>query len=372
MRKIEFKEVIELFLIIVLPSIKVENEIPNINFIFNEEGIKLFNYVKNKPFKLKNYWTPSITEDELKILNINNNIDKNAKTIYINNPIRFFELLMNITNYQIKLYEEYKISISERNIAIHVMTRIWLRMSDCDFDNINSFLEQEEEFLKDRTLEKYNQVIVDTFENCIIKSHIKPNQTWDETAKAIYFTLNDGENIHESAHIYYAIKEENNKKICYIYAVQTPTIRKTNKKIERKLYKLNKGINQTNVHPNQLFPLIELIRLLENEEITEVRVPKEQTLNYRYHQIMSENFKEKYDSKYTEEYLKTITDNETLKKEYEFETIWYHHIVGKENEIRTLKTNKLYMLIERIKLHIPNFILTNTNQNDILIYKLSK
>ena len=49
MRKIEFKELIEIFITWTIPSIGVEKEIPRINFIFNSEGIELINSVSKKP-----------------------------------------------------------------------------------------------------------------------------------------------------------------------------------------------------------------------------------------------------------------------------------------------------------------------------------
>lgn len=50
---IDFKELIELFILRTLPSIKSEKEIPNINFIFDNNSIELFNYVMKHPFRKK-------------------------------------------------------------------------------------------------------------------------------------------------------------------------------------------------------------------------------------------------------------------------------------------------------------------------------
>ena len=66
MRKIEFKELIEIFITWTIPSIGVEKEIPRINFIFNSEGIELINSVSKNPFILKNSWTPSIAKEDIK------------------------------------------------------------------------------------------------------------------------------------------------------------------------------------------------------------------------------------------------------------------------------------------------------------------
>ena len=39
MEKIEFKEIVELFLNTTIHQIKFESEVPNINFLFKEDGI---------------------------------------------------------------------------------------------------------------------------------------------------------------------------------------------------------------------------------------------------------------------------------------------------------------------------------------------
>lgn len=100
---VDFKELIELFVIRCIPSIKGENEIPNINFIFDNNGMRLFDYVKKKPFKKEGYWTPSITDEDLKLLKPENNRNSSSKTIIIKDPVLFFELLVDIVNEQIKL-----------------------------------------------------------------------------------------------------------------------------------------------------------------------------------------------------------------------------------------------------------------------------
>ena len=89
MRKIEFKELIEIFITWTIPLIGVEKEIPRINFIFNSEGIELINSVSKNPFILKNSWTPSIAKEDIeKLKNLNKS---NYPNIEIDNPIEFFK-----------------------------------------------------------------------------------------------------------------------------------------------------------------------------------------------------------------------------------------------------------------------------------------
>ncbi len=377
MRKIEFKELIEIFITITIPSVQAENEIPRINFIFNNEGIELLKKVKNEPFILKNYWTPSITEENIEKLK---DIKKsNYPNIEIANPIEFFKLLTDIVNSQIRLYTSRNIHVSERNICINVLSRIWLRMDKNDFKNINEFLKKESDFLNDDTLDKYNNIEIDNYEGYKVTSLINVNETWDETCKSIYFILGNKDSSHTVSHINFAIREENDEKVCYIYAVQSDLIKTTNKKIERKLYKLNKGIKIQDVHPNQIFPLIELIKLLNKEGITTIKVPANQELNYEYHEIMSKNEEERFHLRWPESLINKILSSNTQETEYQrklylLDKEFYNHTVGKASKIRELKTTKLFSLLKRLSFHIPNFQLLGTDKtnNEILIYKLSK
>lgn len=377
MRKIEFKELIEIFITWTIPSIGVEKEIPRINFIFNSEGIELINSVSKNPFILKNSWTPSIAKEDIeKLKNLNKS---NYPNIEIDNPIEFFKLLTDIVNSQIKLYTSHNIHVSERNVCINVLLRIWLRMDKNDFKDINSFLKKELDFLNDNTLDKYNNREIDTYEGYKVTSLINANETWDETSKSIYFILGDKDSSHTVSHINYAIREEDNEKVCYIYAVQSDLVKTTNKKIERKLYKLNKGVKIQDVHPNQLFPLIELINLLKLEGITTVKVPTNQELNYEYHEILSRREEERFQLRWPKSLINKILlsnsqETEYQRKLYLLDKTFYEHIVGKSSKIRELKTTKLFALLKRLSFHIPNFQLSGTDKtnNEILIYNLSK
>lgn len=377
MRKIEFKELIEIFITGTIPSISAENEIPRINFIFNREGIELINSISKSPFILKNCWTPSITKEDIERLK---NLNKsNYPNIEIDNPIEFFKLLTDIVNSQIRLYTSHNIHVSERNVCINVLLRIWLRMDKNDFRNINSFLKKELDFLNNNTLEKYNNREIDNYEGYKVTSLINVNETWDETSKSIYFILGDKDSSHTVSHINYAIREENNEKVCYIYAVQSDLVKTTNKKIERKLYKLNKGIKVQDVHPNQVFPLIELMHLLNKEGITTIKVPKNQELNYEYHEILSKREEERFHLRWPKSLINKILSNNSQETEYQrklylLDKTFYEHTVGKSSKIRELKTTKLFALLKRLSFHMPNFQLSGTDKtnNEILIYNLSK
>ena len=377
---IEFKELIELFILRILPRIKSEKEIPNINFIFDNNSIELFNYVMKHPFRKKDVWTEDITFKDLEITREVNNMNPNSNTIIIDDGVAFFELLTSIVNEHLRLFREYEYTLMTRSTAMSLLTRIWLRMDDNDFNDVISFLRKELDFYKDRTLDKYKkETYITTFEGIKSYAETSVNESWDETTRSMNFRLEENDTTHTISRILYDIKEENNEKICYIYGVQNNLFNITNKKIERKLYKLNKGIENPTVHPNQLYSLILFLEILKKEGITYIKVPMNQSLNYGYHKMLSETEKTTFTSKWPIEKIRKIYSSNTeenlnLRREYELDKEWFKHIVGKEDTIKRLKTDKLFELLRRLCVYNNNFEFIGLSplNDEILMYKLRK
>lgn len=377
---IEFKELIELFILRILPSIKSENEIPNINFIFDNNSIELFNYVMKHPFRKKDVWTEDITIKDLEITREVNNMNPNSNTIIIDDGVAFFDLLTSIVNEHLRLFREYDYTLMTRSTAISLLTRIWLRMDDNDFNDVISFLRKELDFYKDRTLDKYKkETYIDSYEGIDAYAECNINESWDETTRSMNFRLeSNGEN-HTISRVLYDIRSENGVKVCYIYGVQNNLFNITNKRIERKLYKLNKGIDNPKVHPNQLYSLILFLEILKRERITTIKVPKNQTLSYGYHKILSNNEKMSFKAKWPTEKVRKIyssdeDENINKRREYELDKEWFKHIVDKEDTIERLKTNKLFELLRRLCIYDPSFefVGISPNNDEILVYKLRK
>jgi hypothetical protein len=87
--KVEFKEVVELFVNRTIYDLKSESEVPKINIIFKDEAFKLFYDVMNNPYQAENAWTPDISEDDIEILKKQNYQD--TPTIYVRDHIYFFK-----------------------------------------------------------------------------------------------------------------------------------------------------------------------------------------------------------------------------------------------------------------------------------------
>lgn len=377
---IDFKELIELFILRTLPSIKSEKEIPNINFIFDNNSIELFNYVMKHPFRKKDVWTEDITSKDLEITKEVNNMNPNSNTIIIDDGVTFFDLLTSIVNEHLKLFREYDYTLMTRSTTMSLLTRIWLRMDDNDFNDVISFLRKELDFYKDRTLDKYRtETYISSYEGIDSYAECSINESWDETTRSMNFRLENSGESHTISRILYDIRSENGIKVCYIYGVQNNLFNITNKRIERKLYKLNKGIDNPKVHPNQLYSLILFLEILKKEGITTIKVPKNQTLSYGYHKILSNNEKSNFKAKWPTEKVRKIyssddEDSVSKRHEYELDKEWFKHIVDKEDTIERLKTDKLFELLRRLCLYDPSFefVGISPNNDEILVYKLRK
>ena len=358
LEQIEFKEIIELFLIRTIKEIKENDVVPNINFKFNEDGIKLFEDVSKFPFKEEGYWSPDIEEDDIDFLK--NRMD-NVLTIEVNDAYKFFNYLKDIVNESIKLYHEYNEKKFARNYAMYLLKHIWLRMGIEDFSNVNNFLDKQLQFVKNRKLDtKEKEYLTDN----ITKQTIV-NNVYDETTRGMVFTINEDDKTYELPHILYDIDDND---ICYIYAVQSSKGNK-DKKIERKLYKLNKGIINPNIHPSKVYSVILFINELKKNGITKIRVPSMQVLSYEYHEILS---KQVYDNLKNIEIKMKNKNNDITKEEYEYVLNMYNNMYEKQDKISYLKTEELINLIYRLIEHDSSIeILNDINiQGDYLDVKI--
>lgn len=348
-RKIEFKELIELFIIDTIPNIQENEETPKFNIVFEPNGFLLFNYVKENPFKLDGHWTPNIRNRYIKKMKLLENQDNSLPTIYVKNAYLFFSLLLEIVNQSLSLNYKYDFNLNEREHCILVLRRIWLRMGPNDFNNVESFLKREVEFLKNDWLDidyRKNYEKIDNFnENIVIKSSMV-GETWDETFREISYSivLPDRTSSHELSSVRYGLIEENNEKVCYIYAIQNVRNPKVNKKIQREIYKFCNKNGDLGVHPNQVFTMYQFLKELEKIGVTKVKIPIMQVLNYPYHEIMYSDGKNVHQS-----------------------SIEYSEYIS------FLKTEKLYKIMEAMTIFFDDFYLINDldTASDTLIYNFN-
>ena len=352
-KEIEINEVIKIFFNKTIYEIKSEIEIPNINFHFNDNNYQLFkeNNIKQKDidFFIKHY-------------------NDNCLSIEINNTLSFFQYLTNIINETINLFKEYGNFINPIETVEYLLRRIWLRMGINDLSDINNFLKNQLQFIKNRHLDCYEEKIIKNDDKYKIYMKTKVNDFWDETTRKMVFIIKNNNELYELPHILYDIDDNNT---CYIYGVQSSQNEK-NKHIERKLYKLNKGIDNPNVHPSKVCSLLLFINELRKNNIYNIIVPSLQVLSYHYHELLSIESK-----KYYEEIIKEYNDNPNdiyLKNRLEYLKKWYLHVYQKEDKISYLKTEELIYLMYRLLEHDSDIEIVNevNLQGDYLNVKIKK
>jgi len=197
-----------------------------------------------------------------------------------------------------------------------------------------------------------------------MKSEVNP--TWDETTRSMIFTIEKNNYTYELPHILYDIDD---KGVCYIYAVQSSK-KKRDKTIERELYKLNKNIENPNVHPSKVCAMLLFINELKKKGILKVRIPSMQVLSYRYHELLSEKAKKDLEKAKTE--FERFPNDDYVQENYEFAKQWFDATHEKQDKISYLKTVELMNLAYRILEHDQSIeIINEVNvQGDCLDIKI--
>lgn len=353
MVRINTDEIIELFLGTTIYQIKSEREVPNISFKFNSADSDtdfIYRAFKNN---IK-YLMEHLTDDCI--------------CVEVHDNDLFFRCLSDIISETIKLSNEYEGRVLEIPTALYILRRIWLRMGITDIENVEQFLNRQLQFVTDRTLDTYKKQKVDVFEGYDIFMKTIKNDSWDETTRSMIFTIERDNECYELPRVLYDI---DNNKTCYIYGVQS-AIGDHSKHIERKLYKLNKGIENPNVHPSKVLSLLLFIKELKEKGITKIVVPSMQVLSYRYHELLSNQSKIDYEDAKSD--YEKQPGSVVKQIDYKYAKDWYNRVYEKQDKISYLKTEELISLIYRLTEHEPNIDITNdvTIQGDSMVLKLGK
>lgn len=365
-RYVEFNEVVELFLNNTIREIQREDDVPNVNFIFPPSAFKLFEYVRDNPFVLKNAWTPNIEDKDIERVKPEKQNDLNVPTIYVNNPVLFFELLAKLSNSIWEVRPKYFFETSPRALLIHVLRRAWLRMAPRDFSNVEKFLERQIAAINDQTFDEFiERTYYTSYEGYRIIIQKDINMLWDESAFRMKLSAFDNQNnCHSLPSIYYEIVEEYGENICYIGAVQNPRDRKKVKQIERTLYKLNKGVEEPDIHPSSILSLRIFFDMLKSRGISKVKFQTLQVLSHPYHRLLGDNFKKIFEQKYPDTFfadLKYYPDWQVKRKleAYSEDKEWYSRIVGKADEISERKVSGLTKMAIRMDKQFSDVHLQN-------------
>lgn len=368
MEIIEFREIIELFLNTSIHEIKSESEVPKINFKFADESIPLLKDIVDNPFVKKGSWTPNASQEDIDFLT---HIDEDVITINVKDGYKFFELLQEITNSLIKLRNYYEIKSNPRSTAMSVMRRIWLRMGINDVNNIELFLEKQLQFINNMTFDNNttNYEKVDRFFEYDVLMTTTVNEIYDESTRSMIILIKGNEKVYELPRILYDIDAEG---ICYVFGVQNASSKYKDKSIERKLYKINKNVENANVHPSKVYAMLFFINELKKKGIFKIIVPSMQVLNYRYHELLGEKAKEDLEQIIVK--INEYPREKNFIRKYEQIKDWYDRVYQKQDKISYLKTEELFNLIYRIIEHDHSVEVVNdvNIQGDSLNIRIGK
>lgn len=321
-------------------DIRRSKETPNINFHFSDEdslrikaAAKLVIGMSDE--RADTYYERFFGNDPEAVL-----------TIDVTDFSSFFKTLYKIILEQDTLNQRYRKRDSISTTATCLLRRIWLRMGPDDVNNVENFLSKQLEFLQNRKLDMVEPLYMDDLGEYKVYQRTDGNETWDETTRRMIFTLVDENGTdYELPTILYDIDESN---ACYIYGVQDRN-KKHDPHIERKLYILNKGIDDPNVHPSKVFSLLLFMKELKRHNIKKVVVPTLQVLSYPYHEILSEQSVKNLEE--AKQRLEKNPDNPVVQADYKLMQGWYDRLHNNQDKISYLKSEELANLVYRITLH---------------------
>ena len=252
----------------------------------------------------------------------------NNETLIINNEEKFFKLLKEYIDLEIKLNRKIPKFYSdiEKNKLKWIISYIFVNATSEEFKNPEELLRRKIEFLKDNKLNSLNNPLEININELINNSKIiiKKEQSpiSMETPNKITLSITDGNNIYNLPNIYYGIDSNT----CYIYSIQMPKDNKDslenikyNKKINRFLYKVNDKVkdteeyyqyknnesdyypegNITDVTVSFVFALNIFLSILRTINIEKIKVVPYLPLRYKSREIVSEKSsnKEEYETR---------------------------------------------------------------------------
>lgn len=223
----------------------------------------------------------TIINDKRRYINKNNNI-----TLHIRDIEEFKEKIKEYINLELDC-KRSTMKIYNGNVSDKIkwyIVNLFANMTTEDFLNPIAFIDKYMAFLKDKTFDYLDEGItvkLPKVKDSELEIKREQNNTSMETPNRITLTLKKkGEEFttFKLPSIYYAVREENNKKVCYIYSVMNKGNKKLNeselkfqKQINRLLYKLNDGV----VESEEYYEYKEALKRKEEKEAQGEEVTEE-------------------------------------------------------------------------------------------------
>ena len=354
--KFDKKYIIQIFLIHIYKKLIIGEDMPSLKFIFNDDAFKLFEEVKNNPAGQNKY--DKINDYMIQYIKDNNYAKDNEISINIDNANLFFDKLTELIDLYGSFEEKYDGYTNYSFLTREYLSiALWLRMNPEDFYNVYNFLDRQISFLKNANL--FDDIYRDgsisrkhldgEYYNYQVVSSIDNNTIWYETYQKMIYELIDLDNglSYKLPSIHFGIDDG---KVCYIYGIQNQD-GEHDKKIERSLYKINAGIDNPNIHPSFILAMKMFIQFLASNNITNIKVPLLEVLNYDYHIKMSEHEKKRFEANWPEDYIQKIINE---KDEYEIHAYEEDKkitskFIDKEDDISKAKVENLANIFIRIQ-----------------------
>lgn len=223
-------------------------------------------------------------------------LDHKMPTLNIQNYDELIKLLTEYIEILLKNDIPWSTSVSSDDLKSYIKKQICYLFSNAtyyDFNNPNCFVNRYINFLNDKTFDDINLtdgIYIDKFDASVVIRKV-PQPGGQETPYAFVITLEriiDGELYsYHLPYVRYGINDIDGEKEAYLYAIQNcpsdnlsakPHQIKFNKEINRKLYKVNKGVeNQELLNLPPSFVLADTIfhALLKKENIDKLYIVKE-------------------------------------------------------------------------------------------------
>lgn len=364
-----FENVTREFLTDTLYKILFIQNIPNFKFEFREK--EAIEYIEKilKEYSTKYDFYKDKAKKILQELSKKTVGDSQIPVMIVNDYKLFFELLRQLYEKQIKLYfSRTKMSGFPRYEKNNFFEQIWLRATPDDFNNPEKFLKKQVDMVCDNTFQKYDEETylgkIEFLDNNILCVKNGIARTWDESSREIQFIIYNKDYYKDKTALYrpnykfpvirYGIFERDGKKICSINSVQNKSDsydkNELDKKIDRKKYKANEGVQEediSKVEPKNVIALSMFVNLLHKEGITEIEIPGLYVLDYEYHMKRNEKLLEDLKKDWPQERI--LEQPERYKKEKYYVDKNY----GKEDVISEIKTERLFFTFRRLLQHYP-------------------
>ncbi len=313
------------------------------------------------------------------------NNSNNKSMLYIKDEDRFFKKLDEYFREEIRINRKTPASSikEEKDKWKWIMMYLFAYATTEDFMNPVEYISKRIDFLKDDTFTELEQGITVPIES-LLNSEIEIKQEKApvsmETPNRLLITLKNNNAKYRLPSIYYAIRKENNKKVCYIYSILKPKDRnlsegdiKYQKKINRLLFKINDGVTNTedynydgeanikDVSMSFVFSLNIFTSLLQKKGIEEIKAVPYLPVSYNARDLTAIEL----ESEELRDRNNRIQENQTNKFIRTFRRLSYQNdslqIVSYPYEVDEFLT----MRLSPRKKELDNMLLEDTNKNVI-------